>query len=135
MRLYHFSAVATFCVVAANKNKAQERMLELKRKIGRREMTSHQSNVLHQAKKAVEAELKENAAEQERLLGSQLVYGEKIQLQHTLTGKYVRVNSTLTSRTENTSLRVELSGENSNSCVFKILPRYKVRSVGDVVSA
>ena len=56
------------------------------------------------------------------------------QLQHTLTGKYVRVNSTLTSRTENTSLRVELSGENSNSCVFKILPRYKVRSVGDVVS-
>ena len=101
----------------------------------------------------MEAELKENAAEQERLLGSQLVYGEKIQveypaphplpqflfpftqLQHTLTGKYVRVNSTLTSRTENTSLRVELSGENSNSCVFKILPRYKVRSVGDVVSA
>ena len=99
--------------------------------------------------------MKENAGEQERLLGSQFVYGDKIQveypvphpllqflfpfpltqLHHTLTGKYVRVNSTLTSRTENTSLRVELSGENSNSCVFKILPRYKVRSVGDVVSA
>ena len=31
---HNFSAVATFCVVAANKNKAQERLLELKRKIG-----------------------------------------------------------------------------------------------------
>ena len=57
-----------------------------------------------------------------------------MQLRHTLTGKYVQVNSTLTSRTENTSLRVELCAENSNSCVFKVLPRYKVRSVGDVVS-
>ena len=27
-------AVATFCVVVANKNKAQERLLELKKKIG-----------------------------------------------------------------------------------------------------
>lgn len=108
--------------------------------------------------KDVEAELKDNAAEQERLLGTSLVYGDSIQvrfvipipslphpftlspltspqLQHTLTKKYVRVNTTLTSRTENTSLRVELSVENSNGCIFKILPRYKVRSVGDVVSS
>lgn len=56
------------------------------------------------------------------------------QLLHTLTKKYVRVNTTLTSRTENTSLRVELCTENSSGCIFKILPRYKVRSVGDVVS-
>ena len=121
--------------------------------------------------KDVEAELRDNNAEQERLLGSSLVYGESIQvsplsplsflsplspllffpsplpppspsplppltlqLRHTLTGKYVTVNTTLTSRTENTSLRVELCEENSSGCIFKILPRYKVRSVGDVVS-
>jgi inositol 1,4,5-triphosphate receptor type 1 len=125
--------VATFKVVTANKNKAQEWLSDLKKKIGKREATPQQSGILHRARKAVEAELKENAAEQERLLGAQLVYGDSIQLLHTLTGKYVRVNSTLTSRTENTSLRVELSAENSNSCIFKILPRYKVRSVGDVV--
>ena len=102
----------------------------------------------------MDVERKENATEQKRLFGTQLVYGDKVQVSvvvllllnhhpplsrpqlcHTLTGKYVRVNSTLTSRTENTSLRVELTGENSNSCIFKILPRYKVRSVGDVVSA
>lgn len=44
------------------------------------------------------------------------------------------VNTTLTSRTENTCLRVELRADNTSGCVFKILPRYKVRSVGDVVS-
>lgn len=104
--------------------------------------------------KDVEVELRDNAAEQERLLGTSLVYGDTIQvrpgipipslphlytsheqLQHSLTKKYVRVNTTLTSRTENTSLRVELCVENSNGCIFKILPRYKVRSVGDVVSS
>ena len=113
--------------------------------------------------KDVEAELRDNNAEQKRLLGSSLVYGESIQvsplsplsflsplsplhffpsplppltlqLRHTLTGKYVTVNATLTSRTENTSLRVELCEENSSGCIFKILPHYKVRSVGDVVS-
>lgn len=118
--------------------------------------------------KDVEAELKDNAAEQERLLGTSLVYGDSIQvrsmhhltcsipshlyplpppplspshpltptlpqLQHSLTKKYMRVNTTLTSRTENTSLRVELCAENRSGCIFKILPRYKVRSVGDVV--
>ena len=55
------------------------------------------------------------------------------QLQHTLTKKYLVVNTTLTSRVENTSLRVELRSENTQGCIFKILPRYKVRSVGDVV--
>ena len=108
--------------------------------------------------KEADAELRDNTAEEKRLLGTQLVYGDTIQvgpsntplslltsllppslppspqLRHILTGKYVRVNSTLTSRTENTSLRVELCGENRSSCIFKILPRYKVRSVGDVVS-
>ena len=62
-----------------------------------------------------------------------IIHNHIFQLCHSLINKYVRVNSTLTSRTENTSLFVELSSENSSSCVFKILPRYKVRSVGDVV--
>lgn len=56
-----------------------------------------------------------------------------MQLLHTLTKRYLSVNTMLTSRTENTSLRVELSSENTSGCVFKVLPRYKVRSVGDVV--
>ena len=31
------------------------------------------------------------------------------------------------------SLQVELTSNNSEGCIFKILPRYKVRSVGDEV--
>ena len=114
--------------------------------------------------KQVDAELLFNAAEMERLTGTHpLRYGDSIQvrhswplvfllfptynfsyitifspflqLQHILTKKYVTVNETLTSRTENTSLRVELcdSRNRSSDSIFKILPRYKVCSVGDKV--
>ena len=48
----------------------------------------------------------ENAAKQRRLQGSNVYYGDKIQLQNTLTGKYVCVSKTDTSYTENTKLRV-----------------------------
>ena len=63
------------------------------------------------------------------------IFSPLLQLQHILTKKYVTVNETLTSRTENTSLRVELcdSRNRSSDSIFKILPRYKVRSVGDEV--
>ena len=43
------------------------------------------------------------------------------------------VNQKLTSRTENTSLRVLLCESGTSDSIFKILPRYKVCSVGDVV--
>lgn len=33
----------------------------------------------------------------------------------------------------NTYTQIELSEENAQGCIFKILPRYKVRSVGDEV--
>ena len=33
------------------------------------------------------------------------------------------------------SLQTELTSQNSPSCILRILPRYKVRSVGDEVSA
>ena len=71
---------------------------------------------------------------------------------HTASKKYLAVNTTETSRTENTNLKVsatiivlvmkfcynfefqvELSSRNSEGCIFKILPRYKVRSVGNEV--
>ena len=57
-----------------------------------------------------------------------------LQLMHTLSKKFVVVNTTKTSRIENTNLRMELTHENSEGCIFKLLPRYKVRSVGDEVS-
>lgn len=55
------------------------------------------------------------------------------QLQHTLTKKYLAVNCALTSRVENTNLRVELSADSTEACIFKVLPWHQVHSVGDVV--
>ena len=56
------------------------------------------------------------------------------QLQHTLSKKRLMVNTTKTSRIEATNLQVELSEEVTEGCIFTVLPRYKVRSVGDEVS-
>lgn len=56
--------------------------------------------------KAVALELKENQLDQERLLMTKITYGEKVQLLHTLTKKYLCVDTTKTSRTENKNLRV-----------------------------
>ncbi len=49
----------------------------------------------------------ENAARQRRLKGSDVYYGDSIQLLHVLTGKYICVSSTETSVTENTKLKVQ----------------------------
>ena len=54
----------------------------------------------------MELELKENEAKQERRIGEAVFYGELIQLQHTLTKKYVAVSYSDTSLTEDTKLRV-----------------------------
>lgn len=53
-----------------------------------------------------EVEQAENAAKQKRLQGSSVFYGDSIQLQHTLTGRYVSISTTDTSITENTKLKV-----------------------------
>ena len=48
----------------------------------------------------------ENAARQARLKGSSVRYGDTVQLQHTLTGKYIGVSTTQTSVTESSKLKV-----------------------------
>ena len=54
----------------------------------------------------MELELKENEAKQIRRIGEAIFYGELIQLQHTLTKKYVAVSYSDTSLTEDTKLKV-----------------------------
>ncbi len=79
-----------------------------------------------------------------------------LQLLHTLSKMYLSVSTTTTSRTESTnllvctistsrrfahgfmctpkySIQVKLRPENIKGCIFKILPQYKVRAVGDEV--
>ena len=61
-------------------------------------------------KRDSEVERAENAAKQRRLQGSNVYYGDSIQLLHTHTDKYVCVSATDTSKTENTKLRVRVAG-------------------------
>ena len=56
----------------------------------------------------MDVERAENAANQERLKGSKVYYGDTIQLQNVLTEKYVCVSSKENSITESTKLKVNI---------------------------
>lgn len=56
--------------------------------------------------KDVKLEMKENCVKQKRMEGTPIFYGDNIQLQHTLTRKYLATSTMETSRTEYTKLKV-----------------------------
>ena len=56
--------------------------------------------------KDVVLEMNENKEKQKRLDGEPICYGDNVQLQHTLTRKYLATSTTETSRTEHTKLKV-----------------------------
>jgi inositol 1,4,5-triphosphate receptor type 1 len=123
-----------FKVLAANKYRAQEKLASLREELkDKKRLGQNERELLRIAERNAQSELEENNVEQERLKGSPVAYGISVQLQHVYTGKYVSVNPTSTSSLESTNLRMELRAENSQNCILRILPRYKVRSVGDEV--
>ncbi|XP_019849951.1 PREDICTED: inositol 1,4,5-trisphosphate receptor-like [Amphimedon queenslandica] len=117
-------AFASFKIMAPNKYKAKQ---QLKQAQLDPESQEHR-NAVH----AFEMEEAENKLEQKRRFGSPVLYGDSIQLQHVASKKFVKVCSEA-SKTQSNNLLVSLSEENFEECIFKILPRYKVRSEGDEV--
>ncbi|KAL3860316.1 hypothetical protein ACJMK2_010455, partial [Sinanodonta woodiana] len=89
--------------------------------------------VLDQAKAAAEAENNDNEAEQKRQHGKRVRYGEVVQLKHIFTGKFVHMSTTQTSQIDKNYMKVSLHEFNAKNAQFKILPRYKVKSEGEVV--
>ncbi|CAL1526674.1 unnamed protein product [Lymnaea stagnalis] len=89
--------------------------------------------VLVQAKMAAEAEKKDNLAEQTRQHGKRVRYGEIVQLKHLFTGKFVHMSTTHTSKKDKNNMKVSLIEFNAKNAQFRILPRYKVKSEGEVV--
>ncbi|XP_064599288.1 inositol 1,4,5-trisphosphate receptor type 1-like [Liolophura sinensis] len=85
------------------------------------------------SKLAANAENKDNEAEQKRQHGKRVRYGETIQLRHMFTGKFVHMSTTHTSQRDKNNLVVTLHGFNAKNAQFRILPRYKVKSEGEVV--
>lgn len=82
---------------------------------------------------------KDEARDNEELLqrrhGDPVVYGQKIQLYHAHTQKYIRVGGIATSMIEPSNMRVDLHTDNSKEVWFRIMPRFKIRSLGDPVRA
>ncbi|KAI0218263.1 hypothetical protein LSAT2_030020, partial [Lamellibrachia satsuma] len=55
------------------------------------------------------------------------------QLKHAFTCKYIHVSTTQTSHTESSNIQVALQKNNARHSQFRIMPRYKVKSEGDLV--
>ncbi|XP_046366515.2 inositol 1,4,5-trisphosphate receptor type 3-like isoform X5 [Haliotis rufescens] len=89
--------------------------------------------MLNQAKMAAEAENKDNEAEQKRQHGKRVRYGEIVQLKHTFSGKFVHMSTTHTSMKDKNNMKVSMHEFNAKNAQFRILPRYKVKSEGEVV--
>ncbi|XP_065910466.1 inositol 1,4,5-trisphosphate-gated calcium channel ITPR1-like [Dysidea avara] len=128
--------MAAFKILAANQVKAQERFTTLRSTLQGMEeqnLDIEEREALIAAEKNAEVEMHNNDAEQERLRGTLVLYGQTIQLLHLFSGKYVAAKPVETSKTENTNVQVELSRENTEHSFLKILPRYKVKSIGHEV--
>ncbi|XP_074663089.1 inositol 1,4,5-trisphosphate-gated calcium channel ITPR3-like [Tubulanus polymorphus] len=89
--------------------------------------------MLAQAKAAADAENIDNIAEQRRQQGKRVRYGEIIQLKHFFTRKYLHVNTTQTSKRDKNNMLVSLHEYNAKNAQYRILPRYKVKSEGEVI--
>ncbi|XP_065883200.1 inositol 1,4,5-trisphosphate-gated calcium channel ITPR1-like isoform X2 [Dysidea avara] len=120
--------MAAFKVVAPNKSVQQERYAEIKR-----HSRNYTAKHLQDAKRDAEVERKNNERLQEDLKGSVVVYDSVIQLLHMHSDKFLGVNTVQTSWTEESNMRISLFDHDSEKCSFKILPRYKLKSLEDQV--
>ena len=89
--------------------------------------------LLPQAEAASNAEHSDNIAEQRRLQGKKVRYGDIVQLRHMYTHKFVHVSTTSTSTRDKNNMKIELQTFNAKHAQFRIQPRYKVKSEGEYV--
>ena len=128
-------AALVFQLCVQNRYKLNKKLPLLEEMVAESPGDIHLQTRLAQARKAADIENQENQLEQRRQTGRRLLYGQVLQLQHAYTSKYLHVNSIQTSATEASNLIVELRSENAKSCLWKIRPRFKVKSEGDIVQA
>lgn len=81
----------------------------------------------------VVAEIFDNNVQQERSHGTPVEYGQVVRLYNPLRRKFVRVSRTRSAEVEPSNMRIELNSEVSEYCNFRIMPRYKIRAVGDFI--
>lgn len=84
-------------------------------------------------KRNMELENEGNINEKKRLKGKKLLYGQIVQLRHLFTNKYIHMSTKNTSITEPSSMSISLVSHVAKQSHFRILPKYKIKSEGDIV--
>lgn len=91
------------------------------------ESTTEELEQLQNLQQRATKEISQNQAEKRRLLGKPVVYGQVIQLLNTHFKKYLTVTGKTSAQHR---LQVSLS---SAAGYFRVMPRYRIRFVGDTV--
>lgn len=84
-------------------------------------------------KKAARDEARDNDISQRRQHRSAVLYGDVVQLWHPHSRRYLQAESHTVAKVDSTNLRVSLSIDISGGCQFRVMPRYKIRAIGDAV--
>ncbi|OAF66980.1 hypothetical protein A3Q56_05306, partial [Intoshia linei] len=123
----------SFKVCIVNRYKINKKLRKLEEKVLIEPNNIDLQAQLMDLKVSSEAENKDNANEQKRQFNRSLLYGQSIQLLHVFSSKYLASNTTKTSNTELSNINVYLTEHSSKQSIFKIMPRFKVKSEGDLI--
>eukprot|EP00054_Salpingoeca_dolichothecata_P021398 m.136903 g.136903 ORF g.136903 m.136903 type:complete len:2486 (+) comp23973_c0_seq1:94-7551(+) len=131
----------TFELLVQTKFQALRRLKqELKRKFENKKVDlddlediAAEHNDIAKLKKHADAEAEDNRIEQLRQRGKQLMYGQIVQLRHTFSGRFLKANTSETASLDHSNMKVNLAVDANRDCSFRVMPRYRIRSEGDVV--
>ncbi|CAD5117150.1 DgyrCDS5955 [Dimorphilus gyrociliatus] len=127
------SQMITFEICPQNRYKLNKKYRLLKESYGKALMTGEESEALKDAKRSAETENEDNVAEERRLRGKLIRYGECIQLRHLFTNKFIQVDTSTTSLRDKNKLKVKMEIHNGKTAQFRIMPRYRIKAEGDIV--